>query len=131
MMQCEQVRELIPWYVNGTLSRAEATAVAEHIAQCAVCREDLAQTIQLSLQVRLAIEEDTPPLPKRVWETVQAERGEVPLGSLNLGSFLLGLSMWLSVTRRGRARFTSNLRLLGRQVPIYSTREKEENNGES
>ena len=123
MMQCEQVRELIPWYVNGTLSRDEATAVAQHITQCTVCREELAQTLQLSLQVRSAIE-DTPPLPKSVWETVRGEKGEVPLGSLNLGSFLLGLSLGLSVTRRGRPRFTSNLRLLGRQVPIYSTREQ-------
>ena len=130
MMRCEQVRELIPWYLNGTLSRDEATAVAEHIAQCTSCREELAQTIQLSLQVRTAIE-DTSPVPKSVWDTVRTEKGEVPLGSINLGSFLLGLSLGLSVTRRGRARFTSNLRLLGRQVPIYSTREKEEHNGDA
>ena len=129
-MQCEQVRELIPWYVNGTLSRDEATAVAEHIAQCTNCREELAQTLQLSLQVRTAIE-DTQPVPKRVWDAVRAEKGEVPLGSLNLGSFLLGLSLGLSVTRRGRPRFTSNLHLLGRQVPIYSIREKEKHNGKS
>ena len=130
MMNCKQVRELIPWYVNGTLNRDEATAVAQHIAHCTSCREDLAQTLQLSLQIRTAIE-DTPPLPKNLWDRVRAEKGEVKLGSLDLGSFLLGLSLGLSVTRRGRARFTSNLRLLGRQVPIYSTREKEEHNGES
>lgn len=150
MIDCEQVRELIPWYLNGTLASSEAGEVAEHIASCPSCREELARTLQLSIQVRTAIE-DAPPVPEGTWERVRAERGEVPLGvvplevvplgedptkevpigSLNLGSFLLGLSMGLSVTRRGRARFTSNLRLLGRQVPIYSTKEKEENYGES
>jgi len=130
MIDCEQVRELIPWYVNGTLSRDEAAAVAEHMASCPSCREELAQTIQLSLQVRSAINR-TPAVPKQVWERVKTEKGEVPLGRINLGSFLLGLSLGLSVTRRGRARFTSNLHLLGRQVPIYSTKEKEEYNGKS
>jgi len=140
MIDCKQVRELIPWYVNGTLTRDEAAAVADHIASCPSCREELAQTLQLSLQVRAVIE-DSPPVPESIWERVMTEKGnvtpeevtpkEVTLGSLNLGSFLLGLSMGLSVTRRGRARFTSNLRLFGRRVPIYSTKEKEENYGES
>lgn len=130
MIDCAQVRELIPWYVNGTLSRGEAAAVAEHMASCPSCREELAQTIQLSLQVRSAIDR-TPAVPKQVWERVKTEKGEVPLGRINLGSFLLGLSLGLSVTRRGRARFTSNLHLLGRQVPIYSTKEKEEYDGKS
>ena len=130
MMTCEQVRELIPWYVNGTLSRDEATLVAQHIAQCASCREELAQTLQLSLKVRNAMN-DAPSVPKRVWEAVRTEKGEVQLGGLDLGSFLLGLSLGLSVTKRGRPRFTSNLRLFGRQVPIYSIREKEEHNGKS
>ena len=130
MMECEQVRALIPWYVNGTLSGDEAAAVAEHIAVCANCREEVASTHQLSLQVRTAIDE-TPPLPGRVWDRVRTEKGEVQLGSLDLGSFLLGLSLGLSVTRRGRARFTGSMRLLGRQVPIYSTIEKEENSGKS
>ncbi len=131
MMACEQVRELIPWYVNGTLPGDEAAAVAEHIAVCANCRAELALTLQLSLQVRTAVDE-TPPLPERVWNRVKTEKeGEVRLGGLDLGSFLLGISLGLSVTRRGRPHFTSNLRLLGRQLPIYSIREKEENNGKS
>jgi hypothetical protein len=68
-------------------------------------------------------------VPEHVWDSVRMEKGELSLGSFSLGSFLLGLSMGLSITRRGRPQVTSNLRLLGRQVPIYSTREKEDNNG--
>ncbi|HDL85012.1 MAG TPA: hypothetical protein ENH11_01560 [Candidatus Acetothermia bacterium] len=130
MIDCEQVRELIPWYVNGTLPCREAAAVAAHIASCPSCREELAEMLQLSLQVRNAMD-DTPSVPERVWDRVRTEKGELLLGSLDLGSFLLGLSLGLSLTRRGRPRFTSNLRLFGRQVPIYSTREKEEHNGDS
>lgn len=128
MIDCEQVRELIPWYVNGTLPGDEAAAVAGHIAQCADCRQELAQTLQISLQVRSAIDR-TQSMPEDVWDRVKRERGEISLGSLNLGSFLLGLYLGLSVTRKGRPRVTSNLRLLGRQVSLYQTREEEENNG--
>jgi len=130
MTGCKQIRELIPWYINGTLPTDESAAVAMHIASCVSCRAELAQTLQLSLQVRSAIDR-TPAVPKQVWERVKTEKGEVPLGRINLGSFLLGLSMGLSVTRRGRPRVMSNLRLFGRQVQIYSTKEKEENYGES
>ena len=128
MIDCEQVRELIPWYVNGTLPGDEAAAVAGHLAQCADCRQELAQTLQISLQVRSAIDR-TQSMPEDVWDRVKRERGEISLGSLNLGSFLLGLYLGLSVTRKGRPRVTSNLRLLGRQVSLYQTREEEENNG--
>ena len=130
MIDCKQVRELIPWYVNGTLPTDEAAAVAAHLALCANCREELAVTLQLSLQVRSAID-SVASVPEHVWDSVRTEKGELSLGSLNLGSFLLGFSMGLSVTRRGRPRVTSNLRLLGRHVPIYHTKEKEENNGDS
>jgi len=131
MMTCEQVRELIPWYVNGTLASNEAAEVATHIASCERCRAELASTLQLSMEVRTAVDE-MPPLPERVWARVRTEKGgEVRLGGLDLGSLLLGLSLGLSITRRGRPHFTSNLRLLGRRVPIYSIREKEENNGKS
>ncbi len=79
-------------------------------------------TLQLSLQVRSAIN-SVASVPEHVWDRVRTEKGEFPLGSLDLGSFLVGLSLGLSVTKRGRPRLTSNLRLLGRQVSIYKTEE--------
>ena len=121
-MNCEQVRELIPWYVNGTLTSGEAAAVAEHIAHCADCREELALTLRLSLQVRTTIDE-TPPISEGVWKRIREEKGELSLGSIDLGSFMLGLSLGLSVTERGRPLLRGNLRVLGRQVPIYRTKE--------
>lgn len=36
-----ECRELLPWYLNGTLTAAEHEAVARHIKRCAACRSDI------------------------------------------------------------------------------------------
>lgn len=41
---CEEVRELLPWHVAGTLGPEEERAVAGHLASCPACREELAAT---------------------------------------------------------------------------------------
>jgi hypothetical protein len=39
--QCrDESRENIPWYVNGTLSEVDATAVRRHLEACSECRVD-------------------------------------------------------------------------------------------
>lgn len=40
---CREVSELLPWYVNGTISEDERQRVAAHLMQCANCRRELAQ----------------------------------------------------------------------------------------
>ena len=61
--QCrDDVREMIPWYVNGTLSDAEVALVREHIDACADCRADVALHTRMHTA---AIENDvTPIVPK-------------------------------------------------------------------
>lgn len=122
MTDCDRVRELIPWYVNGTLSSNEAAEVAGHIVDCTACRDDLANTVRMSFAIKGAIE-DLPDVPDRVEEAIRNGRDEIPVGRMDLGSFLVGLSLGLSITKRGRPRVTSNLRLLGRQVSIYKSEE--------
>jgi len=41
-MRHKQVQELLPWYLNGTLSERERAAVGKHLASCSLCRQDLA-----------------------------------------------------------------------------------------
>jgi anti-sigma factor RsiW len=40
---CREISELLPWYVNGTISEDERAQVDAHLIQCANCRHDLAQ----------------------------------------------------------------------------------------
>jgi anti-sigma factor RsiW len=50
----EHVAEILPWYVNASLSREETALVDEHLAACAACRDELARCRALSLAARSA-----------------------------------------------------------------------------
>ncbi len=47
----EQVQQLLPWYVNGTLDAGETAMVDAHLAECAECRADLAAERVLAREV--------------------------------------------------------------------------------
>ena len=42
---CEHVAQLLLWRVNGSLDAAEQRRVDEHMAQCAVCRQEFYETV--------------------------------------------------------------------------------------
>lgn len=44
----DEVQELLPWFVNGTLDTDEAERVEAHLASCAECRGELAAERQLA-----------------------------------------------------------------------------------
>jgi anti-sigma factor RsiW len=48
----EQVAEILPWYVNASLSRNETALVDEHLPACAACREELARCRAISVAAR-------------------------------------------------------------------------------
>ena len=54
----DAVVELLPWYVNGTLSRAEQASVEQHLPSCSECQQLLAEYEQLD-DIR-SIESDLP-----------------------------------------------------------------------
>lgn len=73
----EHVAEILPWYVNASLSREETALVDEHLATCAACRDELARCRVLSLAARSAAqgEEGWVPSPRhfaRVLARVEA-----------------------------------------------------------
>ena len=41
-MSCEQIGELLPDYLQSSLSRAQKDAVEAHLAECADCRDEVA-----------------------------------------------------------------------------------------
>jgi len=61
--QCRSsLRQNIPWYLNGTLSEAEASLLREHIERCADCRADV--ELHTSMQSAVLGREITSMLPK-------------------------------------------------------------------
>ncbi len=118
MMDCNEARELIPWYVTGALSPAEMRKLAAHLVRCPACRDELAETVRLSIEVNSTFSH-LPDVPDDLMEKVTAV-GEIPVAHVDLGSFLLGLSLGLSVKGR-RAPVRGDLRLLGRKVRLFRT----------
>src|SRR6185436_6539717 len=41
---CDDVRGLLPWLLNGTLNGDERRQVLQHLSTCETCRQDLADT---------------------------------------------------------------------------------------
>lgn len=118
MIDCKRASELIPWYANRTLSAEEARDLARHIATCPSCQEDLVEAIRLSLEVKRAIS-SIPGAPEGLRERTVPER-EIELARFDLGSFLIGL--WLGLSVKGtRGAVRGDLRLLGRRVRLFKT----------
>lgn len=65
---CHEARELVPWVANDTASEAETLQVYRHIADCAGCRTDLAQTLALRHRTREAAA--ALPLEAPSWEDI-------------------------------------------------------------
>src|SRR5215831_1323709 len=49
-----EVWEMLPWYVNGTLSDHERASVEAHLVTCAACQAELARCHDLAAAVRVA-----------------------------------------------------------------------------
>jgi anti-sigma factor RsiW len=123
MKTCEETQKLLPWVVNGALTGEEARQTAAHLAICPSCREELAATLRLAGALREAFPQ-MERAPAHGWEDVQQRLPELPSARLDLGSFLVGLSMGLSLARNGRPRVESDLRVLGRRVRLFNTMKK-------
>lgn len=125
MNTCTPTRELIPWYINGSLSVDEARQVAAHLLRCESCRDELAQIMRLNIEVCRAFDELESMKTEVKKEVLKLTAGK-SLASLDLGSFLLGLSFGASY-QRGRVPIRGDLKLLGRRIRLISP-EKEVRN---
>jgi hypothetical protein len=45
---------LLPWYANGTLSADEARQIEQHVATCALCRDEVERCRRLAVSVKAA-----------------------------------------------------------------------------
>ena len=120
MNPCESVRELIPWYVNGTLTAKDLGTVDAHLETCEACRTEVLRSMRLRAEVK--IDRPVDASIERTWDRLDAWLA--PSGSrIDVGSFLLGLSFGVTAGRRGSVR--GSLRVLGQDVRILGRRRKE------
>jgi Putative zinc-finger/HEAT repeats len=68
-MNCEQITELLPDYLRGSLGAAQVREVETHLGQCAECRDDVAVWKKLSL---LPVEEPSAAVGHRIDALVEA-----------------------------------------------------------
>lgn len=118
MNACIPIRELIPWYANGSLSVDEARQVALHLSSCESCRNELTQIMRLNIEVRHAFE-DLESMRSEVKKEVLKRTTGKTLASLDVGSFLLGFSFGASY-QKGRVPIRGDLKLLGRRIRLIS-----------
>jgi hypothetical protein len=118
MSACTPIRELLPWYVNGTLSVDEARQVAAHLARCEVCRDELAQIMRINVEVRRSFETFEGMGADVKTEVLRKTAGR-SLASFDIGSFLLGFSFGASY-QKGRMPIRGDMRVLGRRIRLIS-----------
>jgi anti-sigma factor RsiW len=118
MNACTPIRELIPWYVNGSLTVDEARQVAAHLARCECCRDELTQIMRLNVEIRRVFDE-IEGLEAETKQLVLKRTAGTALASVNLGSFLLGFSFGARY-QKGRVPIRGDLQLLGRRIRLIS-----------
>jgi len=123
MTACKTVRELLPWYVNGSLSAHEAREVAAHVARCERCRDELVELVRLNVEIRHAFDR-MHGLDAGAKRDVMNRTAGRTLANINLGSFLLGVSFGASY-QKGRLPIRGDLNLLGRRIRLVSPSEEE------
>ncbi len=99
----EQVAEILPWYVNASLSRDEQALVDEHLAGCADCREELARCRSISLAARSTAqgEEGWDPSPRHFAQVLaRIDASEQRRLGARGRAFLDRLRSWVSDTPR-------------------------------
>ena len=122
MSRCDKIRELIPWYITGSLSKEEERQVAEHLTHCDACRDDLVITTRLRLDVRTFLDE-LPDPERRVREEVAKRTLGRRLAQLDVGSFFLGLSLGASLRKR-TIPIRGDLNVMGRKIRLFNTGKK-------
>ncbi len=107
----DDCRELLPWYVNGTLSAAEHKEVARHVEHCTECHDD----IDLLEQLRKAVlHSDATPIvppasPDKLLRAVDRDTGR--RRTVRRTATIGGLAAMLLIT------FVAGFLLSGRGIP--------------
>jgi len=93
----QAIWELLPWYVNDTLGDPERDRVAQHIAECQTCEEEIGRCRTIAAAVRTSDAAAWSPSPERVSRVMA--RIDAASDVSNRESRWVALREWLEKTR--------------------------------
>ena len=120
MITCEEVRDLIPWYVTGRIVLEDAERIADHLTTCADCQSDFAEAAWMRRLVA-GRASSTPTPQEAAWSRIARKVGIVEVARIDVGSFLIGLNLGISAASR-RYPVRGSLRVMGHNVRIVGRR---------
>lgn len=122
MITCEQVQELIPWYVTGRIDFQVAQQIATHLSGCAACQADFVEAAWMRRLVS-GNAKATPAPHRKTWTRVTKKAGIADLARIDVGSFLIGLNLGINTANR-RYPVRGTLRVMGHNVRIVGGRRR-------
>ncbi len=110
----QELKELLPWHANGTLSPEERTKVEAHLARCTRCQRELQEIQQIKALVALSVESVPEPSEEMFARTVERIRseGRHTIAQLSWQIFALGFSLGV-LYERGRVKLEPEIEALG------------------
>lgn len=114
-MRCSgELRELLPWYANGTLTGDERAKLEAHLARCGSCQRELAELRGLKEQIISSLESASEPSAELCARTIERIRsGERrTIAQFNWQLFALGFTLGV-LYERGRVRIEPEIEALG------------------
>jgi hypothetical protein len=117
----EEVWELLPWQVNGTLAAEERELVERHLATCAECRDELERCRATAAEVRASAVAPTPH-PAQLAKLLQRLEPEVKRASGALLARTPRAVRWLILGQAAAlvALVATVVALAGRPAPFHT-----------
>ncbi len=114
-LRCSQeLRELLPWYANHTLTEEERAKVEAHLARCERCQQELRELRQIKEMIALSVKSVPEPSEELFARTIERihSRGRHTIAQLSWQIFALGFSLGV-LYERGRVRLEPEIEAFG------------------
>ncbi len=110
----QELKELLPWYANDTLTEEERAKVEAHLAQCERCQRELQEIQQIKELIALGVESVPEPSEELFARTVERIRSEErhTIAQLSWQIFALGFSLGV-LYERGRVKLEPEIDIAG------------------
>lgn len=110
----QELRELLPWYANGTLTEEERAKVTAHLARCARCQRELRELQHIKELVALSVERVPEPSEELFAQTIERIHAQErhTIAQLSWQVFALGFSLGV-LYERGRITLEPEIEAFG------------------